>query len=178
MSGVNRSIRRVRMIALAIASMSLATAAFTRSLSAQQEVVLSAAERTEVAAYALSMDKIGRVISTMSKLNQLQESDPAMNAAVTGMAGKRLTEQATLLAALPKAAALLRAARMSAHEYAVGLTAFFGAWTIAARQARGVAVPPALQARFPASAAQIAFVTAHKTEIDALMRAAMQGASR
>ena len=154
--------------ALLLTVVALALAGIGRPLQAQQGMALSPSERAEVAGYTLSVDKAKRFTALGGELSRLLASDPAYRALVTETANQGLTAQAAVLEQVPKAAAALRAAGFSAHEYAVGSRAFRGAEAIEQAQARGRAATPAMQAMFPASAAQVAFVRAHRAELDAI----------
>ena len=137
-----------------------------RPLPAQQ--ALSASERAEVSNYALSIDKVKRLLATSGELSRVLAADPSFHTIADKSADQGLTAQAAVLERVPKAAAALRAAGLTPHEYAVGSLAFRSAEAIAQMQARHRPVPPGMQARYPASAEQVAFVTAHQAELDVI----------
>ncbi|AHG93273.1 hypothetical protein J421_5738 (plasmid) [Gemmatirosa kalamazoonensis] len=171
MLSARRSRRTLGVLLLTLAAL----AGASHRLGAQQQRALSPTERGEIGAYPLSMDNVKRIIATAGTLLRLQATDPAFDASVKGMSNESITAQGELLEHLPKAAAALRAGRLTAHEFAIGSRAYGGAQAIANFQARGRPLAPNAKAQmdrlFPVTPAQVAFVTAHKTEIDALVRA-------
>ena len=171
-----RATRAFRAMLLTVAVVALPGAG--RPLPAQQGMTLSPSERAEVSGYALSVDKVKRLVSMSAELSRLLAADPAFQALADGTANQSLTAQAALLEQVPKAASALRTAGLTAHDYAVGSRAFRSAQAIAQMQARGRPVPPAMQAMFPASVAQVAFVTTHQSELDVIAPAHRSRASR
>ena len=139
-----------------------------RPLVAEHGIALSPSERAEATGYVLSIDKARPFVVPGADLTRRLAADPAFHAATADVAGQGLTVQAARLERVPQAAAALHAARFTTHDYAVGSRAFRDALMVAGMQARGSAIPPEMDAMFPASPAQVAFVTAHRAELDVI----------